>query len=90
MTDRVRVRITGRVQGVGFRFCASREAHALGLHGWVQNMPDGRVEGEFEGARELLERMVAWCERGPSYAHVERVDVEWESGPARHATFVIR
>ncbi len=90
MTERVHVRIAGRVQGVGFRFCASREAHALGLNGWVQNMPDGRVEGEFEGPRDLLERMVAWCERGPAYAHVERVDAEWESGAPKHTAFVIR
>jgi len=68
---RVRVLVSGRVQGVGFRAATRREATRLGLSGWVRNLPDGRVEAEFEGAASAVERAIAWCASGPPGAEVE-------------------
>ena len=62
--------MTGRVQGVCFRYCASEEAERLGLAGWIKNLPDGRVEAEFEGPRSQLEVMLDWCKHGPRGAVV--------------------
>ena len=89
MTDRVQVLIAGRVQGVGYRFSAYQQALALGLRGWVRNLPDGRVEAEFEGAKADLEEMVAWCRRGPYLAKVSEVEVVWETGIERYPHFQI-
>ena len=71
---RRRVLISGRVQGVGFRWSCRRMAEAEGLAGWCRNLPDGRVEACFEGDRAAVERAVAWCRAGPSSAIVTSVD----------------
>ena len=66
------------MQGVGFRWeCASR-ARAAGVAGFVRNLPDGRVEAAFEGPAEAVERMVAWCQSGPSGSRVETVEASDE------------
>ena len=67
--------VTGRVQGVGFRFFVERAAAREGLHGWVRNTPDGRVEIEAEGDREALERFEGHVSHGPPAARVAHVDV---------------
>jgi len=88
--NRLHVVIEGRVQGVGFRYATQRKALALRLTGWVQNLPDGRVEACFEGALEDLRTMRMWCDQGPPYAAVSRVSEKWETAPAAHAAFSIR
>ena len=62
---RVHVWISGRVQGVGFRFATCEQAERLGLGGWVRNLGDGRVEAVFEGPAAEVAQAVAWCRRGP-------------------------
>lgn len=76
---RAEVVVTGRVQGVGFRWAARDEAERLGLAGWVRNRPDGSVEAAFEGPRERVESMIAWCRKGPPSARVVDVRVAWTS-----------
>jgi len=80
MAENVRVRavISGRVQGVAFRFEAQWAAERIGVRGWVRNRPDGTVQALFEGERERVEEMLAWCRRGPALARVTAVDVTWE------------
>jgi len=80
MAENVRVRavISGRVQGVAFRFETQRAAERIGVHGWVRNRLDGTVEVRFEGERSRVEQMVDWCRRGPVLARVTAVDVTWE------------
>ncbi|MCX5759176.1 MAG: acylphosphatase [Candidatus Hydrogenedentes bacterium] len=90
MTDRLHVFVEGRVQGVGFRYSASDRAIALGLSGWVRNLPDGRVEAEFEGPRAILDEILDWCRHGPRFALVVRVDATWEQGEPRHQGFHCR
>ena len=69
--------VAGRVQGVGFRYSAVRQARTLGIAGSVANRPDGSVEVVAEGDAASLERMLAWLRRGPPGAHVHEVQVDW-------------
>jgi acylphosphatase len=73
--ERMTARITGRVQGVGFRAFVIQEATRLGLTGTVRNCPDGAVEVVAEGAGEALRRLEAALARGPRAAQVDRVEV---------------
>ena len=75
---RVRATISGHVQGVFFRDSTREQAQALGLSGWVRNLPDGGVEAVFEGDGGRVEEMVSWCGEGPSRARVENVAAERE------------
>lgn len=70
---RVRVLVSGRVQGVFFRESTRRQAEGRGVSGWVRNLPDGRVEALFEGPDPLVEGLVAWCQHGPPAAQVDGV-----------------
>lgn len=79
MSDkRVRVEITGRVQGVFFRDSTRQQAEQLGVAGWVRNRSDGSVEGVFAGPSESVDRLVEWCRDGPSRADVDDLSVEPE------------
>lgn len=71
---RVRILVSGRVQGVFFRSTCAAAARQLGLGGFVRNLPDGRVEAAFEGAPARVDRMVEWCRHGPELATVDAVD----------------
>jgi acylphosphatase len=71
-----RVLVSGRVQGVWFRESTRREASALGLSGWVRNLPDGRVEAHFEGDEAAVEAAIAFVRCGPEHARVSDVVVE--------------
>lgn len=75
--ERLEAVIHGRVQGVGFRVFALREARSLGLTGWVRNEPDGGVRCVAEGPRDALERLLGELRDGPRGAHVDRVDERW-------------
>ena len=75
MRAAVDVTVTGRVQGVSFRFYTEDEATRLGVAGWVSNEPDGTVAGHFEGETDAVDALVDWCRSGPRLARVERVDV---------------
>jgi acylphosphatase len=70
----VRLRITGRVQGVGYRFWLNREARRHGLTGWVRNRSDGSVEALLKGEDAAVEAAIAACSRGPRMAAVDRVE----------------
>ena len=67
--------VRGRVQGVGYRWWAVREAERLGLDGWVRNCRDGSVELLAVGAPPALEALAAACQRGPSAAAVDAVEI---------------
>ncbi|MCK5574593.1 MAG: acylphosphatase [Sphingomonadales bacterium] len=71
----VRVRVTGRVQGVWFRAWTQQNAEALGLFGWVRNREDGSVEALFKGVSDKVEDMLKRCESGPDMASVDHVEV---------------
>ncbi len=69
----VKVRVSGRVQGVGFRYWTADEARALGLVGYVRNLPDGGVEALFEGPAEIVQVMVEKMREGPALARVKNL-----------------
>lgn len=77
---RVRVLISGKVQGVWFRGWTQQEAKRLGLSGWVRNLQDGRVEAVFAGAPSQVEEMLDRCRRGPPLARVEAVEIDDHHG----------
>jgi acylphosphatase len=60
-----KINISGRVQGVGFRWSAAREARLRGINGFVRNLQDGNVYIEAEGSREQLDSFAEWCREGP-------------------------
>lgn len=74
-TVRRRVVVSGRVQGVGFRYSCRDQAGALGVAGWVRNRPDGRVELEAEGPSDSVDGLVDWCRVGPPHSSVTAVEV---------------
>ena len=67
-------RVSGRVQGVGFRWWTLREAKRLGLRGTVRNCPDGTVEIHAAGSEAALARLAERLHQGPSHARVDRVE----------------
>ena len=82
-----RLRISGRVQGVGFRYALQREARSLGLAGWVRNRRDGSVEALLQGSAEAVDRLIAWSLRGPPGARVDGVDVQPCAGDPGRSDF---
>ena len=75
------LRITGRVQGVGYRWNMARQAKALGLSGWVRNRVDGSVEALACGPADAVQALIEWAQRGPELARVDGV-VEDENFPS--------
>jgi len=73
MTRTLHLRISGRVQGVGYRDALRREAQSHEISGWVRNCRDGTVEAVVQGGPEALERILAWAGRGPPAARVSEV-----------------
>ena len=82
--------IEGKVQGVGFRHYTTLNAEEVGVHGWVKNLPDGRVEAVFEGPEDHIDEMVARCEEGPGSSRVDDVDFEWEEATGEFNDFKVR
>jgi acylphosphatase len=81
-----RLLVSGRVQGVGYRWFALRAAQEIGLVGWVRNLPDGRVEALAEGSDEQLERFVARLRKGPIASKVSAVEAS-EAEPTGLSSF---
>jgi acylphosphatase len=81
--------VRGRVQGVWFRGSMQDEAETLGLAGWVRNRPDGTVEAEVEGAREVVDALIEWARHGPPGARVTNVEVRWIEPRGERGGFAI-
>jgi acylphosphatase len=82
--------VSGRVQGVGFRFHVAEAARLEGVQGWVRNLPDGSVEAFVEGDREAVTRMERKIRRGPPAARVEDVNVLDDVPTGRFDGFSVR
>jgi acylphosphatase len=87
---RLRLIISGRVQGVGFRFSAYDEAKELALAGFVRNLHSGEVEIVAEGRHNRLTMLAAWAHLGPPSAHVTDVREEWLEFTGEFTEFRIR
>lgn len=75
---RVHLLISGRVQGVSFRYYTRQQALSKNVAGWVRNLTSGEVEAVFEGEEDDVEEMLSWCREGPPAARVEHVHLDWE------------
>ncbi len=82
--------VHGRVQGVGFRYSAEREARRLQVKGWIRNSSDGDVEVYAEGRSENLRQFASWLREGPPGASVHDVDFHDEDFSGRYTSFSIR
>jgi len=82
-----RLRISGRVQGVGFRDALCSEAQARGVVGWVRNRRDGSVEALVQGPPDRVAEVIAWARRGPPASRVDDVRVEASDQEPAHAGF---
>ena len=89
MTKRVQARVTGRVQGVGFRYYADHVAEQLGLVGTVRNTIDGGVEAVAEGEEPALHQFLAALKRGPHAAEVAEVATAWADPTGEFSGFAV-
>jgi acylphosphatase len=87
---RAQVIIHGLVQGVAFRAYTRSQAAALGIGGWVRNLPDGTVQALFEGPKKKVEEILAWCRTGPPGARVMNMEIAWEPYTGEYKHFDIR
>lgn len=87
-----RYRVSGIVQGVGFRYHTRKQAISIGLTGWVRNLNNGDVELVARGSRMQLDQLYAWLQTGPRLACVDSVEVEAEAvtTPEDYSCFSIR
>jgi acylphosphatase len=84
----VQVKVSGRVQGVAFRWEAQHAAERLSVTGWVRNEPDGSVTAHVEGEPDAVNDMVVWLRTGPSAARVSNVAVR-DAAPSGATSFEI-
>jgi acylphosphatase len=74
------LKITGLVQGVGFRYALCGQARRHGVTGWVRNRRDGSVEAVIDGEPQAVEALIQWSHHGPDSARVEKVEISDASG----------
>ena len=85
----VNMKITGKVQGVGFRFFVQQQAQKLGINGWVSNKSNGDVEALAQGEKADLEQFIAKVKQGPSFSRVEDVSLNWVKEAEQYFGFEI-
>ena len=77
MNSKIHVVVSGRVQGVFFRYFTKENAEKLGLCGWVKNTRDGKVELVAEGEKDNLETLIGKLKEGPPMSKVKDLEIEW-------------
>lgn len=87
---RAHVVLSGRVQGVYYRQNTIKQAQRLGLSGWIRNLNDGKVEAVFEGEKENVEKIVNWAKKGPFFARVSSLKIEWQEYKGEFNNFGIK
>lgn len=90
MNVRAHVIVSGRVQGVFFRFETQDVARGHNVNGWVRNLVDGRVEAIFEGKKENVDKVIEFCRSGPIGARVIDLEVKWQNYKGEFKDFEVR
>ena len=85
-----RVIVSGHVQGVGFRYYTQRLARRFGIHGWVQNLADGRVQAWVQSEELVLEAFLKELKRGPSLSRVDEIAVTFETLDPQQKGFEVK
>ena len=85
-----RLVISGRVQGVGFRYFTQETAAREGVTGWVRNLPDGRLEAQLEGESDSVTRVERAIRQGPRGARVDHVEVDTEEPSGAYRGFEVK
>ena len=88
-TFTVNMKITGKVQGVGFRYFVLQQAQELGINGWVSNKPNGDVEALAQSKKEDLDQFIATVKQGPTFSRVNDVNLEWVNEAEQYFGFEI-
>ena len=86
---RRRIVISGRVQGVNFRYYTRAAARELGARGWVRNLADGSVEAVIEGAPHVVDAVITWCRKGAPASRVDDLRIYEEQPTGEFADFDI-
>ena len=81
--------VSGRVQGVGYRYFVLRQAEYLGLTGYVRNLPDGRVAVFAEGERLVIDQFKSVLAQGPRFARVENIEIIFSEYKAKFKSFSV-
>ncbi len=89
-TKRLTLHISGRVQGVGYRYSCARMAAMLQLSGTCRNNPDGTVTAVFEGEEQNLLLALEWCRQGPAFARVDHIESCWHEASGELRGFSIQ
>ena len=82
--------LSGRVQGVAFRYYARNIANELEVRGWIKNLPNGKVELMVEGSKNSVKLMIEWCKKGPRMAEVEDIEVAWLPYSGKYNQFQLK
>ena len=90
MKSRIHVFVSGRVQGVFFRYETRKTAKDLGIKGWVRNLPDGRVEVIAEVDKDKIDNLIEFLKKGTPAARIDKVDVETEEYQNEFEDFTIK
>ncbi len=94
MADNNKVRahifVSGRVQGVFFRAGTRKKAKEFGVSGFVRNLPDGKVETVLEGEEEKVKKLIEWQRKGPLFAKIKDIEVNWENYKSEFDDFEIK
>jgi len=90
MNRRVKIVVTGIVQGVNFRHYTRMTASSLGVNGWVRNLPTGAVEGCLEGEAAAVAAVIDWCQSGPPSARVDSIEIVEEQFRGEFDSFTVR
>ena len=85
----VKIKVTGRVQRVGYRYFVQHWAEDFGIGGWVRNQRDGSVILEAEGRKDRIEKLIKELKEGPSMAQVEEVNVKWTGFENKYRNFKV-
>jgi acylphosphatase len=90
MKKRAHVIVTGRVQGISFRYYTQRKASALGLCGYVRNLPNGNVEIVAEGEEATIQKLIDWARTGPPSAEVTELTTRFSEPTGEFDLFTVR